>query len=152
MKHPVKQTTERRISASLRIALVVVLLFLNIGAVFLLSIFLQEHAAIAFAVLEFLAIIVAVDIQSSRCSASYKLAWTLLVVALPVAGLILYVLWGGNIQSKQLTLLPVKAPNIRVSERTQSQNNTERLALAMPNWARSVHMLQRRGFLLYRDT
>lgn len=152
MKHPVKQNTERRISASLRIALVVVLLFLNIGAVFLLAVFLEAHAAIAFAVLEMIAIIVAVDIQSSRCSASYKLAWTLLVVSLPVAGLILYVLWGGNIQSKQLTLLPVKAPNIRVSERSQSENNIQRLERTMPNWGRSVNMLQQRGFLLYRDT
>lgn len=152
MKHPVKQTTERRISASMRILLVVALLLLNVGAVFLLSVFLQEHAAIAFAVLEFVAIIVAVDIQSSRCSASYKLAWTLLVVALPVAGLILYVLWGGNRQSKQLTLLPVKAPGIRASERSQSQSNTQRLEYAMPNWGRTVKLLQRRDFLLYRDT
>jgi len=152
VKHPVKQTTERRIAASLRIALVVVLLLLNIGAVFLLSIFLQEHAAIAFAVLEVAAIIVAIDIQSSRCSASYKLAWTLLVVALPVAGMILYVLWGGNIQSKQLTLLPVKAPNARTAERNQNQSNIQRLGQAMPNWVRSVKLLERRGFLLYKDT
>ena len=82
-KHPVKQTTERRVSATLRIAMAVILLLLNIGSVILLTFFLQVHAAIAFAILEIIAIAVAVNIQSSPVSASYKLAWTLLVVALP---------------------------------------------------------------------
>ena len=88
-KHPVKQATERRISASLRIAMAVLLLLLNIGSVILLTTFLQVHSAIAFGLLEAAAIAVAVNIQSSPVSASYKQAWTLLVVALPVAGMIL---------------------------------------------------------------
>lgn len=150
--HPVKQTTERRISASLRIALAVALLLLNIAAVLLLAVFLQLHAAIVFAVMEVAAIAVAINIQSSTASASYKLAWTMLVVALPVAGMILYILWGGNIQSKRLTLLPVKAPPSRASEQKQSQANLERVGDALPNWQRIAGMLQRKGFLLYRET
>lgn len=99
-KHQVKQTTERRISASLRIALVLLLLVLNIASVVILTYFLQSHAFIFFAILELIAIGVAVNIQSRTSSGSYKLAWTLLVVALPVGGMVLYVLWGGNVQSK----------------------------------------------------
>lgn len=152
MKRPVKQTTERRIAASLRIALAVALLLLNIAAVILLAVFLQIHAAIVFAVMEAAAILVAINIQSSSSSASYKLAWTLLVVSVPVAGMILYVLWGGNIQSKKLTLLPVKAPACRASELRQSQTNLERLEGALPNWRRASALLQRRDFLLYKDT
>lgn len=84
-KQTIKQTTERRISASLRIALVLFLLMLNIASVVILTYFLQSHAFIFFALLELIAIGVAVNIQSSASSGSYKLAWTLLVVALPVA-------------------------------------------------------------------
>ena len=152
MKRPVKQTTERRISASLRIALAVALLLLNIAAVVLLAVFLQAHATIVFVIMEVAAIAVAINIQSSSSSASYKLAWTLLVVAVPVAGMILYVLWGGNIQSKRLTLLPVKAPPCRAAEQRQSQINLERLGAALPNWRRAAGLLQRRDFLLYKDT
>ena len=152
MKRPVKQTTERRISATLRIAMVLVLTLVNIGAVVLLSSFLQAHSAIAFTVMEVAAIAVAIGIQSSPASASYKLAWTLLVVALPVAGMILYVLWGGNIQSKRLNLLPVKAPANRPADVRQSQAAGQRLMEELPNWARLAAMLERRGFLLYRDT
>ena len=119
-KHPVKQTTERRISATLRMALAAALLLLNIGAVMLLPYLLQLHAALAFGLLQAAAIAVAINIQSSPASASYKLAWTLLVVALPVGGMILYLLWGGNIQSKRLDLLPVRPPDVQERERQAS--------------------------------
>ena len=152
MKRPVKQTTERRISASLRLAMVAGLLLLNILAVTLLTFFLQVHSAIAFGILEIIAIAVAINIQSSPVSASYKLAWTLLVVALPVSGLVLYVLWGGNIQSKRLNLLPIAPPPQRAAEKKLSLSTQQRLSIALPNWRRSSEMLSRRSFLLYRDT
>ena len=153
VKRPVKETTERRISATLRIALVLVLLVVNVAAVVLLSYFLQAHSAIVVTILiEAAAIAVAINIQSSSSSASYKLAWTLLVVAVPVAGLILYVLWGGNIQSKRLNLLVVKPPENRGADKRQSEANLERLGEVLPNWRRTAAMLDRREFLLYRET
>lgn len=150
--HPVKQTTERRIAASLRIALVLLLLLLNVASVVVLTYFLQTHAFIAFAVLELLAIGVAVGIQSSPSPGSYKLAWTLLVVALPVGGMVLYVLWGGNIQSKRLNLLPIPPPRSRLSEERRSEANQVRLDRTLPNWQRASRLLSQQGFLLYRDT
>lgn len=151
-KHHVKQTTERRISASLRIALALLLFFVNIAAVAALTYFLQTHAAIAFTVLEIIAIAAAVNIQSKPTPASYKLAWTLLVVAFPVSGLILYMLWGGNLQSKRLNLLPMRPPPNREREQRQSELDQERLGNALPNWQRASRLLSSRGFLLYRDT
>lgn len=152
MKRPVKQTTERRISAAVRIAFVLILLLLHVGAVLLLTSFLQVHAAIFFGILEAAAIAVAVNIQSTAASTSYKLAWTLLVLAVPVAGMILYILWGGNIQGKRLGLLPVTPPPSRDEEREQSVAIQRRLAEALPNWKRASQMLAQRDFLLYQDT
>ena len=151
-KQTIKQTTERRISASLRIALVLFLLLLNIASVVILTYFLQSHAFIFFALLELIAIGVAVNIQSSASSGSYKLAWTLLVVALPVAGMVLYVLWGGNVQSKKLNLLPLPPPGSRSMELRQSGASQEKLGRELPNWQRASRLLTCRGFLLYRDT
>lgn len=152
MNHSKKQTTERRISATLRITLVVLLLLLNIASVVFLAFFLEETSAIAYAIMELAAILVAINIQSSQQSPSYKMAWTLLVVAVPVAGIILYVLWGGNIQSKRLTLLPIKAPAISPALRARSQHNRERLAEEYPGWRRCVQILERRDFFLYHAT
>lgn len=151
-KPPVKQTTERRISASLRIALVLLLLLLNIASVVILSFFLQVHAFVIFTILELIAICVAINIQSKPTSGSYKLAWTLLVVALPVGGMVLYVLWGGNIVSKRLNLLPLPPPASRNQELRQSSIDQDKLSRTLPNWQRASKLLTRRGFLLYRDT
>lgn len=151
-KRTIKQTTERRISASLRIALVLLLLVLNIASVVILAYFLQSHAFLIFALLELIAIGVAVNIQSSASPGSYKLAWTLLVVALPVAGMALYVLWGGNVQSKKLDLLPLPPPGSRSMELRQSGAGQEKLGKVLPNWQRASRLLTRRDFLLYRNT
>lgn len=151
-KRTIKQTTERRVSASLRIALVLLLLALNIASVVILAYFLQSHAFIIFALLELIAIGVAVNIQSSASPGSYKLAWTLLVVALPVAGMALYVLWGGNVQSKKLDLLPLPPPGSRSMELRQSGAGQEKLGKVLPNWQRTSRLLTRRDFLLYRNT
>ena len=152
-KNPVrKQTAERRISAFLRIGMALLLFLLYIAAVALLTYLLRAHATIVFVALEIAAIAVAVNIQSKPKSASYKLAWTLLVVAVPVSGLILYLLWGGNHQSKKLDLLPLPPPGNRNIDRRQSDASQERLGTVLPNWQRASRLLTRRGFLLYRNT
>lgn len=152
-KNPVKkQTAERRISAFLRMGLAVLLFLANIAAVAMLTYFLRAHATIIFVVLEIIAIAAAVNIQSKPTPASYKLAWTLLMVALPVSGLILYVLWGGNHQSKRLNLRALPPPENRDMDRRQSDANQDRLGRTLPNWQRASRTLTRRGFLLYRNT
>ena len=90
MKQPRKQIFERRISAALRIALVCVLLGLNILAVVLLVSYLEANSAVIFVLLQLASVVAAINVQSRGCSSSYKLAWTLLIVSLPVVGLILY--------------------------------------------------------------
>ena len=96
-KPKIQQKTERRISAGLRLALVAVLLLAQIALVVLLSMVLRQRMAVAYTVLELLAIAVAVRIyMKPGRTTSYKLGWILLVLAVPVAGLILYFLWNGD--------------------------------------------------------
>ena len=152
MKQARKQLREHRISAALRILLVVVLLALNIAAVVLLTAFLRTNSAVIFLVLQAAGVIAAINIQSKSDSASYKLVWTLLIVSLPVAGLILYLLWSGSIQDKRLTLQTgIPAPD-SVIDRGRSQDNLERLGTAMPHWKRTAALLGQRNFRLFRST
>ncbi len=152
MKQTKKQVRERRIAAALRIALAAILLILNVLAVVLLVSYLRTNSAVIFMVLQVASFIAAINIQSRSGSTSYKLAWTLLVVSLPVTGLILYLLWGGNLQDKRLTLLPVKAPPGSVTDRRCSDANLERIGEALPHWRRTAALLGKRDFMLYRDT
>lgn len=151
-KYRVQQSTERRVSAVLRITMAVALMLLNILLIVLLTMFLRENEFIVFIVLEIAAAVAAINIQSSQKPGSYKLAWTMLVVAFPVGGLILYLLWGGNLQGKQLDLLRLPPPECSGDEERRSEANLKQLAGAMPNWRRASELLKRRGFLLYGGT
>ncbi|MBR2896017.1 MAG: cardiolipin synthase [Oscillospiraceae bacterium] len=152
MKQTRRQTRERRISAALRITLAAVLLLLNILAIMLLVSYLRSNAALIFLFLQLAGVITAINIQSCNDSMSYKLAWTLLVVSLPVTGLILYLLWGGNFQTKRLALLTSTAPPGSVIDKATSQANLERINSAMPHWRRTASLLEKRNFRLYRET
>ena len=148
----VRQTTERRISAAMRIILVAGLFFGNLALIFFLSIYLQYHVAFAFLGLEVVGVIVTIRIQGLEGSPSYKLAWTITVLAVPVAGLIMYVLWGGNLQRNRQQLDPVPPPSHKDYERTRTDGFIEKLGEGFPTWRRSARFLRKHGFMVYKDT
>ena len=147
-----RNTSERYIAGGLRIVLALVLLLFNLLLVLKLSSLLQNSSHLVLAVLEIVAVVVAVNIQSGTKQPSYKLAWTLLIVTLPVTGLILYLLWGGNLQCKRLTLLPIQPPPHHGLALRQSDGNQRRLEQSLPNWRRMTEYLRRQDFLLYQGT
>ena len=153
MKKPnVQQHTERRIAAALRLALVALLLAAQIALTFLLSIVLRQHVAIAYSVLELLALLVAIRIYNRPGGSTYKLGWILLVVLVPVTGLILYLLWNGNRQSKQLNLKNLPMPRESAGREEQSRLNVEKLRGRYSEWGRLAAYLHRQGFPLYQHT
>ena len=75
-----------------------------------------------------------------------------LLLLLPVAGVILFLLWGGTHQSKNLSLKRILPSAERESTRRESAENVARLARECSAWGRLATYLQKRGFLLYRGT
>ena len=82
----IQQTTERRISAAVRIALVAALCLANVALLLALGFFLQTYAAYIYLLLEGVGLILVVRIQNQAGSPSYKLAWTIVILLLPAAG------------------------------------------------------------------
>ena len=152
MKKPrVQQKTERRISAGLRLALVAVLLLLQIAVVIALSMLLQQKMAIIYTVLELLAIGVAIWVYTRPGSSSYKIGWALLILAVPVAGLILYLLWNSQpVHRSNLKKLPYPPEN---DERRRHDAATlTALAHDLPKWYRVATYAARGGFAPYSGT
>ena len=153
MKKPqIQQKTERRIGAGLRLALVAILLLAQIALVIGLSKLLQQRMAVAYTLLEVVALFSAVRVYTRPGSSSYKIGWILLILAVPVAGLILYWLWNGESSAKRLSLKKVPVP-------AESAAQTERCAAAMaalrqrePEWSRLACYMDRHGFPLYGGT
>ncbi len=151
-KYRVQQKTERRIGAGLRLVLVAILLLAQIALVIGLSKLLQQRMAVAYTLLEIAALFSAMRIYTRPGSSSYKIGWILLILAVPVAGLILYWLWNGESSAKRLSLKKVPVP-------AESPVQTEQCAAAMtalrqrePEWSRLAAYMTRQGFPLYDGT
>ena len=147
-----KKRAERHVSAALRIGVAALTLLLQIAVILLLTMYMRRYATMVYLILELVALAVAIGIFNRNGSPSYKVSWILLVLAVPVAGTILYVLWGGNHQAKHLSLKRVPPPAERESTRMESADNLIRLGRKCPNWERLAASLHKRGFLLYRNT
>ena len=150
--HPVEERTERRISAITSISMCVLTVLVQIATTLLLTHFLREMADVVYAILEIIGAIVAIRVYQRPGSPSYKLVWMCLLLSLPVAGMILFWLWGGTHQAKSLSLRHVPPIPQRESWRMASDTNLARLRRQSPTWGRLASYLQKKGFLLYRNT
>ena len=151
LPHP-QERTERRISAATSIGMCILTVLAQIATTLLLTHFLREKASYVYSILEFIGAILAIRVYQRPGSPSYKLVWMCLLLAVPVAGMILFCLWGGTHQAKQLSLRKIPPVPQRESQRMASEANLSRLRRKSPAWGRLAAYLQRRGFLLYRDT
>lgn len=153
MKKPqVQQNTERRISAGLRLVMVALLFIVQIALVIGLTLVLQQKMVFVYTSLGVLAIVVAVWVYTRPgSSSSYKIGWALLILALPVAGLILYLLWNGN--PKHRSDLKAKPyPPEKESYREKNAAALDAFSQEWPNWQRLATYTASRGFALYDDT
>ena len=155
MKKPrLQQRGERRIAAALRIALAAALLAVQVLFVVLTTRYLKDHFALIYGALEGIALIKALYIYNKPGDLSYRVAWIIPILFVPVVGLILYLLWGGDTQRKRLQrqTAPKLPPEEPESLRNRSALNADRLQRALPGWSRVSQYLSSRGFYLYQNT
>ena len=148
----IQQKGERRISAALRIMLVIFLLAVQIALVVAISYFMQEYLALAYAVVQVAALFLAIRIYNEPGELSYKLIWFILLLLAPPVGMILWFLWGGAAQKRHLPQNGKRVPDEPESVRKRSALAVERLKRQLPGWSRTANYLCRRNFQLYQDT
>ena len=147
-----EERTERRISAATSLSMCALTVIAQIAITLVLTRYLREKTYVVYAALELMGAICAIRVYQRPGSPSYKLAWMCLLLALPVSGMILFCLWGGTHQAKSLSMRKVPPIRERESTRMASEANVARLRRQSPEWGRLAAYLQKRGFLLYRDT
>ena len=107
MSHRNQERTERRISAAASLMLCALTVLAQIAVTLLLTRFLKEKASFVYGFLQLIGAVVAIRVYQRSGSPSYTLSWMCLLLILPVAGMLLFCLWGGTHQAKQLSLKPV---------------------------------------------
>ena len=144
-----EERTERRISAATSLSICALTVIAQIVLTLALTQLLAEKISYVYFILELAGAVVAIWVYLRPGSPSYKLVWMCLLLALPVAGMILFLLWGGSHQAKSLSLRKVAPPVERESARQASAANVAHLSRRSPAWGRLASYLQSRDFLLY---
>ena len=101
------ERAERRISAAASLAMCALTVLAQIAVTLLLAVFLRDKATIVYILLEWMGAIAAIWVYIRPGSPTYKLAWMCLLLAVPVAGILLFFFWGGAHQAKSLSLRQV---------------------------------------------
>lgn len=147
-----EERTERRISAVTSISMCALTVILQISVTLLLTHFLQEVSSFVYALLLLVGAVFAIRVYQRPGSPTYKLVWMCLLLAMPVSGMILFCLWGGTHQSKRLSLRKIPPIPQKERQKRESEANLVQLRRKSPAWGRLAAYLQKRGFLLYRNT
>lgn len=87
---------KRGIRIKTRIILTVFAAIFAIAFLLISVIEMQHNFFTLFTILELLGIITVISIINKRDNPSYKIAWIVFILALPVFGLLVYMLWGGQ--------------------------------------------------------
>ena len=101
---PVEERIERKISAFTSISMCALTVIIQIATSLLISILLAEYSSFVYALLLIAGAALAIRVYQRPGSPTYKLVWMCLLLAMPVSGMILFCLWGGTHQAKQLSL------------------------------------------------
>ncbi len=79
---------------TVRFAIAMLLFLFQIALVIMMSVFLQRFSGYVYYAMEILSLIVILGLINDTRSPSYKIAWIILILILPVTGFIFYHSWG----------------------------------------------------------
>ena len=149
MKHTDRRAHRRKkkeswnvVSGMLRMGFVGVMAALQILSIFLLTYYAQIYSSIIYYTLVMLAIIMVLYVISKPNSSAYKIAWIVLMLAFPVAGMVMYVAWGNiDFDKRERGFLHKSFQHARPSL-TQDPQTWQRFAASYPQYMRHVRNLQ----------
>lgn len=135
-----------------RIGLVTVCILLQLGTVYVCTSWFSSLSPWISYALTILSWIVILFILSDRTNISYKLAWIIPILAVPVFGLVLYLIFGGNRLSKRLKRKMQSINQLVESNLKQDVMVCEKLERKFPDAVAQSHYLTETSFPVYENT
>lgn len=142
---------ENRIAGALRIFLTALLVLLQFFIVGTVAFWATRYAAIVYFALSLMGIVCVVGIINREGMSTFRLMWVVIILVLPVAGVIMYLLWGGGSPHQKESAAWFR--RLRGKRRAAGSAHTiRRLGEGYPQWKRAAQYLDNHGFSLYRNT
>ena len=153
----VKDTIDKRayaikIPGLIRLAFVALLVVAIIVLNVVFANYLNEYFYIIFAGLEVISLVFVLFVINNDRNASYVLAWTIIILAIPVVGLFIYLLWGRRSRFKKERKMAKEIDEkIQTHIDPQEQNFIDFLE-EYPENKLQAGFLTKSGFPIYRNT
>lgn len=138
-----------KINGLIRLAFVGLLMLGQVALILFFTTWLQQESSIIYFFMEILGLVVVLALISSGINASYKVAWIIIILMLPVFGVWIYIVWGrGSIgrddrqrfYDAEAQLKPFVHQDMGVEDAFEQQ---------CPEYVRISHYLQQSGYPLY---
>ena len=144
----------RQLSALFRLIMVALAIIMQLAVLALLVFRLREQLLVLFILLEVLSLVEVLLLIDDQVAGPYKIAWTILILLLPVFGWMLYLLWGkaGTNGRKSRRLREMIRQTRHYTGNPHSKETIERFEQDKPDRSRIMHYLRSEGFGLYQNT
>lgn len=141
-----------KIPGLIRLAFVAILVIAIISLNFIFASFLSQSYFYLFTALKFISLVFVLFVIHKDRNTSYVLAWTIIILAAPVAGFIFYLLWGRQSRFKKDRLLYSKIQDDLAPCIDPREADFADLAKEYPDSKLQASFLVNSGFPVYRNT
>lgn len=144
----------RQLNALFRLTMVALAIIMQLAVLALLVFRLREQLLVLFILLEVLSLVEVLLLIDDQVAGPYKIAWTILILLLPVFGWMLYLLWGkaGTNGRKSRRLREMIRQTRHYTGNPHSKETIEQFEQDKPDRSRIMHYLCSEGFALYQNT
>ena len=151
LKEEMIGTVKNYLSGFLKVLLIALLVLMEIVLIALAPLVLKNLTVYFYVVLEFLSIIVILSLVNDNRSPSYKLAWVSIAMLMPVAGHIMYMLWGKPGATKKLEREIMTRMKRGLKYLEENQAILEEFEAKYPDKARMVRYMSNCNFPMYKN-
>ena len=99
---PLKGFFKTYLSGIIRAAVVALLVIAQFLLVFFLAFGIYSYGIFIYVIIEIVSIVAVIGLVNKRTSNSFKIGWMVIISLLPIAGLIMYLLWGRTRRTRDI--------------------------------------------------
>lgn len=139
------------LSGFIRAWVVAAILLFQFALIFVLAFFLSRYGLYIYLGIDLIVVIIICGLINKRTDECFKIGWLIIIAVLPIAGALMYLLWGRassvrKIRRRHLKLLKEGAACV-----PQEAENLEAFAASYPQMEGLAQMLSKEGFPIYAN-
>ena len=139
------------LSGFLRVCIVALFVLIECVAIIALPLWLNRYTVYLYVVIEIVSLIVILLLVNDKRSPAYKIAWISICMVLPVAGEIMFLLWGNKGLSKKHDAKLMEIMQHGEQYKTYNKEWAEQLQNLYPVRSRMSQFLETEGFPLTKN-